>query len=568
MVLQNYFGPEQLSLAWQRVKALLTLDDLARDHAGVDLFQRGARENIDQLSALLINGEYKPTRPIKFYEPKATGTLRVKTILCIEDAIVYQCMIDAIAEECHEILSPLTPHVFGNAILRKNGLVQQKEKSKSQVQLFEPWQKSRNQFVVSLNSHLKGHEYQYKLEADITSFFDSIPHSVLLYGIHKKTNLTKEFIDFLGVCLNVWSGTADSVIPGIGIPQGPIPSQFLANLYLSDLDKIILTHCPSYHRYVDDIHILSSEEQALNRLLVKIDSHLKSIGLHLNTAKTKIRLLKEDRKEEELELIDFQSYDGDISEKQEVSIDGKLTQDPKKTQSRVENDIFQTHHESVFSSKDSAVEYYHRQLKLLRTEIDSLVRIGSDGTVVMDDSLIEEARPEKVWIRLGRKCRILFDFSRELDLGIEPDYGLIKVWFAASKQFHWKANQFNYILRCYGVDDNIKSQLIECISESTHLEWVQYHYITTLGITQECSPHELQFFIDELDEDKTVIQRWAIYQLLILQLEPSHPMFRQTIGLISKEKSAFLKSTMIYKINNKSGSILSRFQLAKEWGLL
>ena len=54
------FRARKLSLAWQRVKASL-FDDLARDKCGVDLFQRGARENIDQLSALLINGEYKPT---------------------------------------------------------------------------------------------------------------------------------------------------------------------------------------------------------------------------------------------------------------------------------------------------------------------------------------------------------------------------------------------------------------------------------------------------------------------------------------------------------------------------
>ena len=86
MFLKNYFDIPNLRIAWER--AIRDSNRDVKDYAGIELFESNIDNNLRYLSELLIAGEYKSSRPAKFYEPKATGTQRAKTILCIEDAIV------------------------------------------------------------------------------------------------------------------------------------------------------------------------------------------------------------------------------------------------------------------------------------------------------------------------------------------------------------------------------------------------------------------------------------------------------------------------------------------------
>ena len=93
--MKEYFDVQNLKIAWERCCRDTNRD--VKDYAGIDLFGFSIEENLKNLSDILLSGEYKPSRPAKFYEPKSTGTQRTKTILCIEDAIVYQCITDKIA---------------------------------------------------------------------------------------------------------------------------------------------------------------------------------------------------------------------------------------------------------------------------------------------------------------------------------------------------------------------------------------------------------------------------------------------------------------------------------------
>jgi hypothetical protein len=58
--------------------------------------------------------------------------------------------------------------------------------------------------------------------------------------------------DLLNDCLNIYSGTKESVTPGVGIPQGPAASFFFANVFLTDLDYEISQKGYTYYRYMDD----------------------------------------------------------------------------------------------------------------------------------------------------------------------------------------------------------------------------------------------------------------------------------------------------------------------------
>ena len=98
--MEEYFDIPNLKLAWERCLRDTNRD--VKDYAGIDLFGFCIEENLMNLSKVILKGDYKPSRPAKFYEPKPTGTQRSKTILCIEDAIVYQCIIDTIATRAYQ----------------------------------------------------------------------------------------------------------------------------------------------------------------------------------------------------------------------------------------------------------------------------------------------------------------------------------------------------------------------------------------------------------------------------------------------------------------------------------
>ena len=68
-----------------------------------------------------------------------------------------------------------------------------------------------------------------------------------------------------------------------GIPIGNYLSQYLGNLYLSDLDHYCkeILKCKMYYRYMDDIVILHSDKKFLHKILIEIGDILKLENLVL-----------------------------------------------------------------------------------------------------------------------------------------------------------------------------------------------------------------------------------------------------------------------------------------------
>ena len=145
MFLKNYFDIPNLTIAWERTIRDSNRD--VKDYAGIELFESNIDNNLLYLSELLIAGEYKPSRPAKFYEPKATGTQRAKTILCIEDAIVYQCICDTIAYRAYDTTEKYERFVFGSVLNEEVKLgVDLLTIENPRFYFFELWMSKWNQF--------------------------------------------------------------------------------------------------------------------------------------------------------------------------------------------------------------------------------------------------------------------------------------------------------------------------------------------------------------------------------------------------------------------------------------
>ena len=129
------------------------------------------------------------------------------------------------------------------------------------------------------------------IDVDLTKYFDTIQHTVLLNKISKRVQdpdvlrLVKQIIMVAGK---------------VGVPQGGPFSPLAANIYLNDLDWYFdeirrktaegSYEAINYHRFADDIVITVSGHHTKNgwaeRALQRLKEHLVPLGVTLNPEKT------------------------------------------------------------------------------------------------------------------------------------------------------------------------------------------------------------------------------------------------------------------------------------------
>jgi len=126
----------------------------------------------------------------------------------------------------------------------------------------------------------------YVLKCDISRFFDSVSHHILLALIQKKIIneralwLTREIVESFNqqTC--------------VGIPLGNVTSQLFANIYLNKLDQFIkhTVKAKHYLRYSDDFIIVHHDLEYLINLITKIGTFLsEKLCLRLHPKKVFIR---------------------------------------------------------------------------------------------------------------------------------------------------------------------------------------------------------------------------------------------------------------------------------------
>lgn len=125
----------------------------------------------------------------------------------------------------------------------------------------------------------------YVFKADISHYFDSVDHEVLINILKSKINDGK-IIWLSRKILNNFNAE----VKGKGMPLGNYTSQFFANVYLTKLDYFVKHELKAkyYIRYVDDFVILHRSKKRLECFKRRIIEFLKSIKLELHPDKSDI----------------------------------------------------------------------------------------------------------------------------------------------------------------------------------------------------------------------------------------------------------------------------------------
>lgn len=147
------------------------------------------------------------------------------------------------------------------------------------------------------------------VDADLSSYFDLIPHRQLLQQVAKRVSdgsvlrLIKAWLRAPIVEEDRDTGRRRVIPNRCGTPQGGVISPLLANLYLNDLDHAVNEKCeqkPTMVRYADDLLILAKPGQGAG-LQTRLKRWLEARKLKLNEEKTRLV----DTRKEAFEFLGF-----------------------------------------------------------------------------------------------------------------------------------------------------------------------------------------------------------------------------------------------------------------------
>lgn len=224
------------------------------DGVTLERFQRDGFRLLARLSADLKGGTYAPSPPRRVDIPKKSGGVRTLTIPSVRDRIAQTAVAAA--------LGPLLEREFEESSFA-----------------YRPG-RSVDQAVARLEAlHREGATHV--VDADITAFFDRVPHDKLLARLGESMSdgpLTR--------LIGLW--LAQGSENGRGIAQGSPLSPLLANLFLDRLDEAFAAKGARIVRFADDFVIACAGQGGAEGALAKAKRLLAEQGLELNPDKTRV----------------------------------------------------------------------------------------------------------------------------------------------------------------------------------------------------------------------------------------------------------------------------------------
>ena len=232
------------------------------DRVTVEQFGNHLDANLRQLHDGLRDGSYVPLVVVRHYIPKpGSETLRPLGIPTVRDRVVQTAL--------RHVLEPIferdfAAHSYG----------------------FRPGRGCKD--ALRRVQQLLDGGYCYVVDADLRSYFDTIPHERLLERVRQKV-ADGRVLALLAAFLK--QGVLDGLqqwTPEEGTPQGAVISPLLSNIYLDPLDRQMAEQGWEMVRYADDFVVLCRSREEAERALAMVQGWVEEAGLKLHADKTRI----------------------------------------------------------------------------------------------------------------------------------------------------------------------------------------------------------------------------------------------------------------------------------------
>jgi RNA-directed DNA polymerase len=266
---------ENLEAAYERTKRNKGTHGV--DNVSVKYFGKHLEHNLKKLQEELKSETYRPQKLRRIYIPKpGSAEKRPISIPTVRDRVVQGAV--------KSVIEPIFERTFADTSFgfRPNRNAKQALK----------------RVEAQLNQGLC-----WAIDCDIKSYFDTIPHDKLIGKVKEQVTDSK-LIKLLEQMLE--QGIMESHkewTPTQGTPQGGVVSPLLANIYLNELDHLLIQRGANPTRYADDLVVLCDSKEQATETLESITQWMKDHGLMLHPSKTKIVDMNQPKAE-----LDFLGY--------------------------------------------------------------------------------------------------------------------------------------------------------------------------------------------------------------------------------------------------------------------
>jgi RNA-directed DNA polymerase len=292
-VLERVYNPGRLRMAWQQVRKNAGAAGI--DKMTVEAFELREDELLKLIHEKLKAGIYRFRPARRVLIPKEGSNKKRKLgIPVVMDRIVSQSM--------NLVLEGVFDPVFtaSNFGFRRG--------------------KSQHRAIKHVQSIvLEG--YEWCASIDLKSFFDEIPHGLILKLIRRKI-ADEAFVTLIARALKagvIVEGKMEKTTKGC--PQGSPVSPMLSNIVLNELDQELERRGHRYCRWADDFLILLKSERAARRVMDGIVKYLEEeLNLPVNKEKSGVSEIKD------VPFLGFQILRGKIrvSNKSRVKFKDKI----------------------------------------------------------------------------------------------------------------------------------------------------------------------------------------------------------------------------------------------------
>ena len=259
-LMDKVLKPENLSASFAKVE---TNDGKPGvDHVTVKAFARRMTQNMAWFDEHLRDGTYRPQPVRRVYIGKpGSREKRPLGIPTVRDRVV-QGALRHVIEPIFE--RDFSPNSYG----------------------FRPGRGCKD--ALREVTRLLDEGYNWVVDADIKSFFDSIAHDALLSLVRGKIT-DRSVLGLIESFLKqgVMEGMGEWK-PEAGVPQGAVISPLLANVYLDPLDHLMSARGYAMIRYADDFVVLCRTRSQACSALAQIEEWTEANALRLHPEKTRL----------------------------------------------------------------------------------------------------------------------------------------------------------------------------------------------------------------------------------------------------------------------------------------
>lgn len=258
-LIDKVYSQQTLEAAWKRVAA--NRGAAGVDRVSIERFRSNAQYYLEELERDLRNEAYRPCPVRRVYIPKGNKKTRPLGIPTVKDRIVQAAL--------KMVLEP----VFEKEFIPSSYGFRPKRGCKDALREVDRLLKEGHTWVV---------------DADVRSYFDTIPHDLLMNCVRAKVSdgkilhlielfLKQEIMEDM----KCWN-------PVRGTPQGAVLSPLLANVYLHQLDLTLHQCGRKIIRYADDFVVLCQSREEAQTALAEIQVWIEEYGLQLSPEKTHV----------------------------------------------------------------------------------------------------------------------------------------------------------------------------------------------------------------------------------------------------------------------------------------